>query len=169
MEFVAGTRDAANQLVANLQRAGELIQSFKQVAADRSYSALRSFDLAQCTEQTMSSLRPGLRKSQIEVKIEIPRGRCSAMTTMVMAWTHEKGEGSNLTNPWIQTVPIELLPETNEIHSVVANGYAATNGGFGPYVRAEDDETPGIQREYRRQVNQLSGKRACATALAAQI
>lgn len=74
MEFVAGTRDAANQLVANLQRAGELIQSFKQVAADRSYSALRSFDLAQCTEQTMSSLRPGLRKSQIEVKIEIPRG-----------------------------------------------------------------------------------------------
>jgi signal transduction histidine kinase len=74
MEFVAGTRDAANQLVANLQRAGELIQSFKQVAADRSYSALRSFDLAQCTEQTMSSLRPGLRKSQVEVRVEIPRG-----------------------------------------------------------------------------------------------
>ena len=35
-EFTDGCRDAANQLVANLQRAGELIQSFKQVAVDRS-------------------------------------------------------------------------------------------------------------------------------------
>src|SRR5213083_2633640 len=33
-EFVAGNRDAANQLVTNLHRAGELIQAFKQVAVD---------------------------------------------------------------------------------------------------------------------------------------
>jgi HAMP domain-containing protein len=32
-EFVEGTREAANQLVGNLQRAGELIQSFKQPRA----------------------------------------------------------------------------------------------------------------------------------------
>src|SRR5919202_7128075 len=31
VEFVEGNREAASQLVANLQRAGELIQSFKQV------------------------------------------------------------------------------------------------------------------------------------------
>src|SRR5262249_15993999 len=35
-EFLEGGRDAANQLVANLHRAGELVQSFKQVAVDRS-------------------------------------------------------------------------------------------------------------------------------------
>ena len=36
-EFAESCRDASNQLVANLQRAGELIQSFKQVAVDRSH------------------------------------------------------------------------------------------------------------------------------------
>ena len=34
-EFIEGSREAAKQLVANLQRAGELIQNFKQVAVDR--------------------------------------------------------------------------------------------------------------------------------------
>ena len=44
-EFVRTSRDAAQQLVANLQRAGELIQSFKQVAVDRSHAERRQFDL----------------------------------------------------------------------------------------------------------------------------
>lgn len=60
-EFVAGARDAAQQLVANLTRAGDLVQSFKQVAVDRSHSERRSFDLADASEQIAASLRPGLR------------------------------------------------------------------------------------------------------------
>ena len=66
-EFIEGNRDAANQLVANLQRAGELIQSFKQVAVDRSHADRRQFDLRQSTEQILASLRPGLKKSHIEL------------------------------------------------------------------------------------------------------
>src|SRR5215813_7927821 len=50
-EFAGGCRDAAIQLVANLERAGELIQSFKQVAVDRSHADRRSFDLKLVTEQ----------------------------------------------------------------------------------------------------------------------
>ena len=42
-EFVQSSRDAAQQLVANLHRAGELIQSFKQVAVDRSHAERRQF------------------------------------------------------------------------------------------------------------------------------
>ena len=37
-EFLEASRDASSQLVANLNRAAELITSFKQVAADRNYS-----------------------------------------------------------------------------------------------------------------------------------
>jgi signal transduction histidine kinase len=73
-EFIAGNREAANQLVANLQRAGELIQSFKQVAVDRSHAERRQFDLRQSTEQILASLRPGLKKSHIELVTEIPEG-----------------------------------------------------------------------------------------------
>ena len=63
-EFADGSRDAATQLVANLQRAGDLIQSFKQVAVDRSHADRRSFDLKVVTEQVVASVRPGLAKSQ---------------------------------------------------------------------------------------------------------
>jgi PAS domain S-box-containing protein len=48
-EFLETSRDASSQLVANLNRAAELIQSFKQVAADRNYSDQRSFDLGDLT------------------------------------------------------------------------------------------------------------------------
>jgi signal transduction histidine kinase len=74
VEFIDSNREAANQLVANLQRAGELIQSFKQVAVDRSHAERRQFDLRHSTEQILASLRPGLKKSHIELVTEIPEG-----------------------------------------------------------------------------------------------
>jgi signal transduction histidine kinase len=73
-EFVAGNRDAANQLVTNLHRAGELIQSFKQVAVDRSHADRRSFDLKESVDQIVSSLRPGLKKFQVRLVVDVPDG-----------------------------------------------------------------------------------------------
>jgi PAS domain S-box-containing protein len=69
-EFLETTRDASSQLVANLNRAAELIQSFKQVAADRNYSDQRSFDLGDLTEQVVMSLRPGLRKHHLALNVD---------------------------------------------------------------------------------------------------
>src|SRR6201995_1851499 len=69
-EFLATSRDASSQLVANLNRAAELIQSFKQVAADRNYSDQRSFDLGDLTEQVVMSLRPGLRKHHLALNVD---------------------------------------------------------------------------------------------------
>ena len=60
-DFLGATRDGCAQLVANLKRAAELIQSFKKVAADRGGSDQRTFDLAELTGQIITSLRPGLR------------------------------------------------------------------------------------------------------------
>lgn len=73
-DFTNGTRAAASQLVANLQRAAELIQSFKQVAVDRSHAERRSFDLGLATEQILASLRPILRSSSIKLVVDIPEG-----------------------------------------------------------------------------------------------
>jgi PAS domain S-box-containing protein len=69
-EFLDANRDAAAQLVANLNRAAELIQSFKQVAADRNYSDQRVFDLADLTEQVVMSLKPGLRKQKLALSVD---------------------------------------------------------------------------------------------------
>jgi signal transduction histidine kinase len=73
-EFVQGSRDAATQLVSNLQRAGELIQSFKQVAVDRSHIERRVFDLKELTEQVIASLRPGLNKSRVKLALTCEAG-----------------------------------------------------------------------------------------------
>ncbi len=69
-EFIETSRDASSQLVSNLNRAAELIASFKQVAADRNYSDKRTFDLADLTEQVVMSLRPGLRKHNLTLTVD---------------------------------------------------------------------------------------------------
>ncbi|KIZ39906.1 histidine kinase [Rhodopseudomonas palustris] len=71
-EFVRSARDAAQQLVGNLQRAAELIQSFKQVAVDRSHAERRQFSLHEATDQIVASLRPVLKRSSISLTIEVP-------------------------------------------------------------------------------------------------
>jgi signal transduction histidine kinase len=73
-EFVDGSRDAAAQLVANLQRAAELVQSFKQVAVDRSHEERRRFDLGELTQQIIASLRPGLKKTDLALESTIEPG-----------------------------------------------------------------------------------------------
>ena len=73
-DFLETGRDAANQLVTNLQRAGELVKSFKQVAVDRSHADRRQFDLRESTDHIVASLRPVLRKSQISLTIDVPAG-----------------------------------------------------------------------------------------------
>jgi signal transduction histidine kinase len=72
IEFADGCRGATEQLVANLQRAGGLIQSFKQVAVDRSSDDRRPFDLKLATEQVIASLRAPLLKSQSSLAVEMP-------------------------------------------------------------------------------------------------
>jgi signal transduction histidine kinase len=71
-EFVKTSRDAAQQLVGNLHRAGELIQSFKQVAVDRSHAEQRAFNLSEATDQIVASLRPALKKASIALSVEVP-------------------------------------------------------------------------------------------------
>jgi len=73
-EFVNASRDAAQQLVANLHRAGELIQSFKQVAVDRSHAERRQFSLSESTDQIVASLRPVLKRSAIQLSVDVPEG-----------------------------------------------------------------------------------------------
>jgi signal transduction histidine kinase len=73
-EFIAGSHEAAKQLVTNLNRAADLIQSFKQVAVDRSDAERRVFDLREATEQMVVSLRPALKHSYVWLSVEVPEG-----------------------------------------------------------------------------------------------
>jgi signal transduction histidine kinase len=71
---VQANLDAAAQLVSNLNRAAELIQSFKQVAVDRNVPDRREFNLADLTEQIVTSLRPGLRARNLTLTVDCAPG-----------------------------------------------------------------------------------------------
>ena len=73
-DFVRTSQDASQQLVANLHRAAELIQSFKQVAVDRSHAERRQFSLHEATDQIIASLRPVLKKAPIALSVDVPEG-----------------------------------------------------------------------------------------------
>jgi signal transduction histidine kinase len=72
-EFIAAGREAASQVMINLNHAIDLIQSFKQVAADRNVSDRRGFDLGQVTRQVVKGLRYGLRRNLV-VNVECEPG-----------------------------------------------------------------------------------------------
>ncbi|MFE1597751.1 sensor histidine kinase [Methylobacterium sp. ID0610] len=74
LAFIEGVREASKQLVANLMRAGDLVESFKQVAVDRSQDNRRRFDLGQTCEQIVASLRPELRSARISLTLDLPAG-----------------------------------------------------------------------------------------------
>src|SRR5215217_2457104 len=110
--FVAGNRDAANQLVTNLHRAGELIQAFKQVAVDRSHADRRSFELKESIDQIISSLRPGLKKSQIRLVVDVPDG--------IVMDSYPGPLGQVITNLFLNAVNHAFPDGTNGTISIVA-------------------------------------------------
>jgi signal transduction histidine kinase len=69
-DFLEVSHQASSQLVANLNRAANLIKSFKQVAIDHSYSNRRIFDLGDLTEQIVMSLRSGLGKQNLTLAVD---------------------------------------------------------------------------------------------------
>jgi PAS domain S-box-containing protein len=73
-EFLEISHAASSQLIANLNLAAETIQSFKQVATDRNYANQRTFDLGDLTEQVIKSLRPGLGKQNVIVRVDCQQG-----------------------------------------------------------------------------------------------
>ncbi|MBR0694334.1 ATP-binding protein [Bradyrhizobium lablabi] len=68
--FIEVVESASSLLVGNLNRAAELVQSFKQVAVDRSYLDRREFDLTELTEQVLLSLRPALPKNKLTLEVD---------------------------------------------------------------------------------------------------
>lgn len=71
---LATSREAAASLVRNLQRAAELIASFKQVAVDQTTSARRRFPLDELVREIMVTLSPVLKKMPWRIEAEMPPG-----------------------------------------------------------------------------------------------
>lgn len=65
---------AAGAVQANLGRAADLIQNFKQVAIDQSSGRVRDFDLAEYLDEIILSLRPRLKGTPFRIVVDCPPG-----------------------------------------------------------------------------------------------
>jgi PAS domain S-box-containing protein len=72
--YVDLSTEMSAQLITNISRASELIQSFKQVAVDQSRDDQREFDLKEYLQEIVMSLMPTLRKTPHKIELECPDG-----------------------------------------------------------------------------------------------
>lgn len=69
-QFLEKLDEGLRILTGNLERAADLIRSFKQVSADRSSEALRTVDLVVYVGDVLKSLEPMIRQRRVTVSID---------------------------------------------------------------------------------------------------
>lgn len=70
--FIQTNQEVAEILTANMQRAANLIRSFKQVAVDQSSEAVREFELREYMNEILTSLKPKFKNKPYEIKVNCP-------------------------------------------------------------------------------------------------
>ena len=101
--YVDLATETSNLMHANIMRAAELIQSFKQVAVDQTSAERRMFNLFGYLEEVLISLKPRLRQAATEVSVSgdadiemnsYPGAFSQVITNLVInALTHAFEEG----------------------------------------------------------------------------
>jgi PAS domain S-box-containing protein len=71
-EFLQHARQGAQLVLRNLERAGALVKSFKQVAVDQASEQRRVFQLDSYLEEILTSLRPRLKGTLLRTEVECP-------------------------------------------------------------------------------------------------
>lgn len=67
--FLDTAQESSNMILANLKRAADLVQSFKQVAVDQSSESQRCFYLKEYLDEVILSLIGNLKKTKHSIKI----------------------------------------------------------------------------------------------------
>jgi signal transduction histidine kinase len=69
-KYLDTARQSSQMILNNLNRAAELVQSFKEVAVDQSSEVRRSFRVKAYLEEVLLSLHPKLKRTQLAVELQ---------------------------------------------------------------------------------------------------
>lgn len=72
--FVGRVRDGSELAVRNLERALDLMQSFRQVATDQASEQRRRFDLRGAIQELLEALGPSLNRQPHQISLNVPEG-----------------------------------------------------------------------------------------------
>lgn len=70
--FIDESKENLGIIYRNLERAADLVSSFKQVAVDQSNENTRQFNVLQLINEVLLSLRPNLKKTTHQIQINCP-------------------------------------------------------------------------------------------------
>ncbi|MEJ6003075.1 ATP-binding protein [Paucibacter soli] len=71
-DYVAAVQDGSRLLLRNLERAAELVSSFKKLAVDKGQAQGRRFQLADVVTQALLECQPWLKQSALTVTQQVP-------------------------------------------------------------------------------------------------
>jgi len=71
-KYLTLAEESSGSVLSNLERAAELVQSFKKVAADQSSEEKRVFEMKNYLEQILLSLRPQFKRTPHQVRMDCP-------------------------------------------------------------------------------------------------
>jgi signal transduction histidine kinase len=71
-KYISLADESSVSVLSNLERAAELVQSFKKVAVDQSSEEKRSFEFKSYLEQILVSLRPQFKRTPHTVTVDCP-------------------------------------------------------------------------------------------------
>ena len=74
MTYLQEMNEGCDLVVRNLHRAVDLVQSFKQVAADQASEQRRVFDVAVVVKEVLETLAPSLKRQAHQVRCQVPEG-----------------------------------------------------------------------------------------------
>ena len=129
-KYLALAEESSASVLTNLERAAELVQSFKKVAADQSSEEKRVFDLRSYLEQILVSLRPQFKRTPHTVHVDCPEGLTldsypgaimQIMTNLVM---------NSLVHGFSDGLPGEILIKVESVGDDVALSYRDTGVGM---------------------------------------
>jgi len=113
-EFLDIATQSSNTLLTNLNQAAALIQSFKEVAVDRSSEERRTFGVRNYMDEILTQLKPKLRNSKHSIAIKgdtkmaldsYPGALSQVVTNLLMnslIHAYEPGESGQLVFDWQQ-------------------------------------------------------------------
>lgn len=73
-DYIASSREGLELVTRGLRSAGELVQSFKQVAVDRATEQRRPFDLLRTSQEVVATLQRSIQMAGHRLLIDIPDG-----------------------------------------------------------------------------------------------
>ncbi|HEY9081092.1 PAS domain S-box protein [Magnetovibrio sp.] len=136
--FVETATASTGIIQANLNRASELIKSFKQVAVDRTSEARREVNVLAYVEEVLESLKPTLRRTKHEISISGKRD--------VVIDTHPGALSQIITNLVMNSV-IHAYDEDDAGHIQIS---VEDNGGTVSLFYADDGK--GMDEDVRSKI-----------------